>query len=155
MKSLKMFFFVTFSFFLLTFCDDSTNLIEEEVQVEISTEYLADQLGDENEDASSDELNYIDQYFQLNNEMWLITNCLGMEGETVNSETVKKYFLPQSKPYPSEENLRNENVGISIKTPLIGITVLQRTNSLIITKTYRSPGPNFASSDWTKLKIVK
>ncbi len=155
MKSFKMLCFIAFSLFLFTFCDDSTNPIEEEVQVEISTDYLADQLGDKNEDASSNELKFIDGYFQANNEMWLITNCLGREGETVNCDTVKKYFLPQSLPYSSEENLRKENIGISIKTPLIGITVLQRTNSLIISKTYRSPGPNFASLDWIKLKIVK
>lgn len=155
MKPLKIFILVISSAFLFTFCDNSTNPSEEEVEVEISKEYLADQLGDKNEEASENELVYVEDYFKTNSEMWLITDCMSQESESVNSDTVLKYFLPQSKPYSSEEKLRNENIGISIRTPWIGITVLQKTNSLFVTKTYRSPGPNFASVDWIKLKILR
>lgn len=155
MKILKTLGFIILSLVLLTFCDNSTDPNVEEVQVEVSQEYVADQLGDKNGVTSTEELNYIEEYFNSNDEMWLITTCMNSEGETVKSDYVKDHFSTNGKSYLSAENLRSENEGLSIKTPWIGITVLEKNNSMFITKTYRSPGPKFSEAEWVKIKIIK
>jgi len=136
-------------------CKNTTEPNDESVTVEISMDKLSDQLGDKDGTASSEEKQYVLYYFNSNDQMWVITNCMNAEGETVKSQVVRENFSIYSDAYSSEENFRKENQGISIRTQWIGITVIEKNNKIFVTKTFRSPGPNYASAEWEKLKIIK
>jgi hypothetical protein len=136
-------------------CKNTTEPNDESVTVEISMDKLSDQLGDKDGTASSEEKQYVLDYFNSNDQMWVITNCMNAEGETVKSQVVRENFSIYSDAYSSEENFRKENQGISIRTQWIGITVIEKNNKIFVTKTFRSPGPNYASAEWEKLKIIK
>jgi len=142
-------------FSLLAGCENSTAPETEGVQVPVSTDYLADQLGDKNGTASQEEINFLTDYFQSNSEMWVITNCMARSGNSVHADSVKKLFTVQSEPYESEKSLREKNKNLSIKTQWIGITVITGRNFYYITKIFRSPGSNFANAMWDALKIVR
>ena len=163
MQTIKISFLVIFSLFCMNSCKNSTetneptNEEEVVVDVEISKETLADELGDENGVASSYELDYIDEYFNTNEEMWLITgfNTQKVVNGRIKATEIKAYLLIWSRAYLSEMDLRNENIGRSIRTPWIGISVLVKNEGIFITRLFLSPGPNFASVEWQELKIIE
>ena len=155
MKISSIFLLLIFLSFFYYSCESTTESSDDTVIVELAKEKLADQLGDKNGSASTEELNYVEEYFNTYNQMWVITNCMNREGETVKVQEVLEKFLVHSSAYPSEEKLRNENQGLSIRTPWIGITVIEKNDKIFITKTFRSPGPDYASAEWKILKIIK
>ena len=163
MQTIKISYLLIFSLFCMNSCKNSseisepTNEEEVVVDVEISKETLADELGDENGAASANELDYIDEYFNTNEEMWLITgfNTQKVVNGRIKATEVKAYLLIWSRAYLSEMDLRNENIGRSIRTPWIGISVLEKKNGIFITRLFLSPGPHFASAEWQELKIIE
>jgi len=156
MRILIVVLFTFISIIWLISCENgSTDPSDEQVQVEISKEYLADEFGDQNGIASDLELEFVKEYFNIHGEMWLVTRCMKREGNTVKADTVKKYFKPMSIPYSSEEKLRSENIRSSIRTPLIGITIVTKSSDYEVTKTFRSPGPKYSEAEWVELKIIK
>jgi len=154
MKTSKLFLFLIFVIISFISCENNTES-EELVTVEISLEKLSDQLGDKDGTASVEELQFVEKYFQTNNEMWIITNCMNESNETVKADVVKNSFSIQSTPFSSEAKLRNENEGASIRTPFIGITLIEQNSVIEIVRTFRSHGANFASDSWDEIKIIK
>ncbi len=155
MKTIGLLVFVFSAPFLLVSCKNTVAPADENIQVEISSELLADQLGDKNGKASVSEMNFVEDFFNNHNEMWLLTNCICTECESVKSNMVKEKFFAQSQPFASTEELRNSFAGLSIKTPWVGVAKLGRRNSIFILKVYRAPGPNFSSSGWEEIRIVR
>ena len=155
MRTYLVSFFAAICFLVITSCSNSPEPNDASVNVQITKQTLADQLGDKNGTASTDELNYVDEYFSNHNKMWVITNCMNTEGSTITSNEVKSKFFVQSSGYPSQEILRDENQGLSIRAPWIGVAVLEKNNDLFITRTFRSPGPDFASVAWEEIRIIK
>ncbi len=84
-------------FSLLAGCENSTAPETEGVQVPVSTDYLADQLGDKNGTASQEEINFLTDYFQSNSEMWIITNCMARALRQFGSCRFRKKIVHRSK----------------------------------------------------------
>ncbi len=121
--------------------------------MEISTQFLAEQLGNKDGTASANELNSIEEFFNKHTEMWLMTNGICTDCESVKSDTLRERFLPTSEPFESEQKLRDAYAGLSLKIPWVGVSKLVRSNSIFILKFYRAPGPDFSNSVWEEIKI--
>lgn len=146
-------YFLSLIFLGFVACESITH--EKQIStIKISIEKLADQLGDKNGATTLEELNFINDFFDNSKQMWVITNCLCSDCKIILGNDVLSHFCTQGIAYNSEDDLRDTNEGISIKTPFIGIALIERKINLEITKIYRSPGANFSSSSWDEIEII-
>ena len=156
MLVLRLSFFLSLFLFVIS-CEKSTESIGDGAMIDINI--VADGFGDHNGSASLEELDFINDYFTSNKEAWTIgSNAAGdetYEVKTLPSEIVVKAFerVRPWGPYTSENNLRQELDGASIRTPLVGIYVLTRRSECFIIKFFRSPGPRVGEVDWEEFQI--
>ena len=157
MLVLRLSFFL--SLFLLVFgFEKSTEPIGEGTPIDITI--VADGFGDHNGSASESELGFINEYFNSNQQAWIIgAFAHGYENEdvhTIPSDIVVSAFKGISLigPYTSENDLRQELDGISFRTPFIGIYVLTRSSECLIIRFLRSPGPKVGEANWEEFQII-
>jgi hypothetical protein len=157
MLDLRLSFFLSL-FLLVLGCKISTEPIGEGIPIDINI--VADGFGDHNGSASSEELDFIIDYFHSNQKAWIIgQNAVGFETyevKSIPSDTVVKFFKRNRLigPYTSENNLRQELEGLSFLTPFVGIYVLTRHSECLIIRYFRSPGPTVSQAEWEEFKII-
>jgi len=157
MLVLRLSFFL-YLFFLVFGCEKSTEPIGEGAPIDINI--VADGFGDHNGSASESELEFIKEYFNSNQQAWLIgAFAHGYESEevhTIPSDIVVKVFkgIRLRGPYTSENDLRQNLDGISIRTPFVGIYVLTRSSQCLIIRFFRSPGPKVGEAEWEEFQIL-
>mgnify|MGYP006285864181 FL=1 len=124
-------------------------------KAKISIEQLADRFGDWNDEVSNEEVKYVQEYFNINGEAWIITSHLNNFEEAVHADTVSKRFLVLSEPYKSSSELKNAYKGIAIKTPVVGICKIINDQNYYIVELYSCPGASVYTSEWKRIVIVK
>ena len=158
MLLLRLSFFLAL-FIIVVGCKKSTEPIGEGTPIDINI--VADGFGDHNGDASEEELDFINDYFNSSQEAWTIgSNAAGYESEdvhTIPSDIVVKSFkgIRLWGPYTSENDLRQELNGISIRTPFVGIYVLTRRSQCCILRFFRAPGPKVGEANWDEFQIIQ
>jgi hypothetical protein len=125
--------------------------------VPLARELVGDVFGDHNGTASTDELRALDEYFELNVEAWCISSYGGISSTAVevSSEEARRCFSSlATRPYPSEQALRQAYAGINIRTPWVSIVVLRADGQVWLMSFFRSPGPRVGSTWWQPLAII-
>lgn len=117
---------------------------------------VADIFGNHDGVATPDELLALDDFFQANAEAWCVSSLSDQlrNSDEASADQAKACFLAiATRPYPSEQALRQAYKGINIKTPYVSIAVLQNNKQLHVTKFFRSPGPGVSSAHWDLLTV--
>jgi hypothetical protein len=123
---------------------------------------VADVFGNHDGVASSDELLALDDFFRTNGEAWCVSSLAeGLwNSNEASADQVKACFIAMAtRPYPSEQALRQAYAGINIRTPYVSIAVLHNNSFLNeniqfqLTKFFRSPGSGISSAHWDILTV--
>ena len=132
--------------------------IEIKVAVPVDKKIVADGFGDDDGIASEDELMYVEEYFNVNQEAWCLGGFpRGYWGQTqIPADIVINTFHANLKidgPYKSELALREAYEGLSIRTPYVGIYLLVLSNEEYKITRYFCSGPEVSEGDWTPMEI--
>lgn len=136
-------------------CDSPTESPSQPVPVD--KQVAADVFGDHDGTASTAEMLALDDFFGQNDEGWsisMLSQELWKSNEATTDQVRTCFVSMTTRPYPSEQALRQDYEGINIRTPFVSIIVLRNKDQLEITKFFRSPGPGISSARWEAL-IVK
>lgn len=145
-------------FFVIIGCEKSFDPIGEVNPIDINI--IADGFGDHDGSTSESELEFITEYFINHQQAWAIGSiAANYRDEIANSipaDTLIKTITRSALmgPYTSENNLRQELNGWSIRTPFVGVYVLTRNSQCCIIKFFRAPGPMISDQDWDELQIL-
>ncbi|MCK5454124.1 MAG: hypothetical protein KAJ16_07175 [Calditrichia bacterium] len=140
------------AFAFLIYCELSTEPLAKGVS--INREIVADCLGNHDRITTQSELDSLNHYFLINDEAWAVGSGLTRFGNKIPSDSLKKYFLISSPLFMNETELRDFHKGIGIRTPFVGIYVLESNKNIMVVKLFRAPGPNIYSGEWQKLQII-
>ncbi|MEA3391818.1 MAG: hypothetical protein U9Q91_02440 [Candidatus Marinimicrobia bacterium] len=120
--------------------------------IDINT--FADEFGDENGAASTDELAALSEYFQENNKAYFLAGSLNEYIVPLNSNELQSDFFMNSQLYPSETDMRNDFEGEAIRTPWVAIYVAAlNSDEIVITHIYRAPGPHIFDGSWERVEV--
>ena len=150
--------FILSLFLVIIGCEKSFDPIGEVTPIDINI--VADRFGDHDGSTSESELEFISEYFTNHQQAWAIGSIAAKyRDENVKSipaDTVIKTlsYSALTGPYTSENDLRDELGGWSIRTPYVGIYVLTRNHQCCIIKFFRAPGPKIGEADWDELEII-
>ena len=114
---------------------------------------FADKLGNDNGIATEEELEVVDSFFQSNSKAYFLGGSFSSYEEPLNIETVQSNFIITSSLYGSEDDLRNAFEGIGIRTPLVGVYIVEYDSEITITHIYRAPGPNVSDGKWERVEV--
>ncbi|MBN2000233.1 hypothetical protein JW935_21970 [candidate division KSB1 bacterium] len=126
--------------------------------IDINT--VADGFGDFDGKTSESELEFISKYFANHQQAWAIGSIPAKykngKAKLIPAETVKNTlgYSALVGPYTSEKNLRQELAGFSIRTPFVGIYVLDRNRQCCLIRFFRAPGPQIGTADWDELVLL-
>jgi len=152
---LKSGFGILIVMFFIT-CDSSDS--GEDSAISFDRETFADMIGNGDGITSAQELTELNEYFGSHTEAWCITNCPSnywIESQITSEAARQAIRKLQSEPYPSEQALRMDNLGESIRTPFITISVFISDSQITLLKIYRASGPGFSNEEWTLLTVVQ
>src|SRR4030042_622916 len=140
--SIKLFksliFISTFNFFIN--CETSIEPITEGVP--INRKIVADCLGDHDGITTQTELETLDQYLLANNEAWAVGSGLTRFGNKISSDSLRGCFLIWAPLFRNETELRDYYKNVGIRTPFVGIYILESNKHILVIKIFRAPGPN-------------
>ena len=128
----------------------------------LDRQVVADVFGNHDGVTSSDELQALDNFFEANTEAWCVSSLSEQlwNSDEASADKVKACFVAMAtRPYPSEQALRQAYEGINIRTPYVSIVVLHNNNfvneniQFQVTKFFRSPGPGISSAHWDVLTV--
>jgi hypothetical protein len=152
----KLFIFVSlfiFSSTLLINCKSSTELIAKGVSID--RKIVTDCLGDHDGITTQTELDSLNHYFLFNEKAWAVGLGLTRFGDYIPSDSLRERFLILGPLFKNETELRNFYKGVVIKTPFVGIYVLESNKDIMVVKLFRAPGPNIYSGIWQEVKIKR
>jgi len=139
-------------------CKSTSSPLELSTGVPLDRNIVADKFGNDDSAASMEELQAVADYFALNDTAWCAQTCLPevWTSTSISAEQVRASFMLRTRPYPSEQALRNAFRGKIIETPWVSVMALQQTNNEVrAIACSRSPGPTFADAIWVRLKIIE
>lgn len=141
-----------FSIILMINCKLSTESTAQGVSID--RKIVADCLGDHNGITTQTELDSLNDYFLINDKGWAVGSGLTRFGNQIPSDSLQKHFLIYGPLFVNETELRNSYKDISIRTPFVGIYVLESNTNIIVVNLFKAPGPNIYSAEWQELQII-
>ena len=147
---LLIIFITTFTLFIN--CETSTEPVTEGLPV--NRKLVADCLGDHDGITTSTELETLNQYFVSNEEAWVVGSGLNQFEDEIPSDILQKNFLIDPPLFRNETELREHYKDVNIRTPFVGIYVLESHKQILVIKIFRAPGPNISNSVWKELQII-
>lgn len=154
-KKMNKYLFISitliFVFDLFINCKTSTEPVTGGVS--INKEIVADYLGDHNGITTETELETLNQYFSKNDKAWVVGSGFNRLENEIHSDTLIKYFSIQSPLFKSKTELKDHYKNKNIRTPFVGIYVMESNRQIIFRKIFRAPGPNIYSSVWQEVQI--
>ncbi len=133
-------------------CEKSVESQESTV-VTIDKISVADMLGNNDGNTTDEEIAKLDSFYNINNTGYAVGGGYNNYGNSIPADTVKKYFHVYSPLCKNEIELRNAYKGIAIKTPYVGIFVMNSNTGIKIIKLFRASGPNVCNGAWEEIKI--
>jgi len=130
--------------------------IQEDTPIEISEEFLADRIGNNDGSVSIEELNHVKSHFSEYREGWFtgIFKLINVSDPNLTAETVLEYFHAFTELSPNESSLREQYGMGGPKTPVI-IYKIVYNNRYFITECYTCSGSMVYDGEWTKINIVQ
>ncbi|MCK5816960.1 MAG: hypothetical protein KAH15_03055 [Candidatus Marinimicrobia bacterium] len=137
--------------FMLISCLDQESVYHS-FAIDMNT--FADELGDKDGTASTNEITTVTEYFQENNRAYFLVGSLNEYTVSLNSGELQSDFFINSQLYPSETDMRNDFEEEAIRTPWVAIYVAEiNSDEIVITHIYRAPGPNVFEGDWERVEV--
>jgi hypothetical protein len=133
-------------------CESSTEPLAKGVSID--REIVADCTGNHDGITTQTELDSLNQYFLINDKGWAVGSGLTRFGDKIPPDSLRDHFLIWGPLFINETELRDFHKGIGIRTPFVGIYVLESNKNIMVVKLFRAPGPNVYSGDWQELQII-
>jgi hypothetical protein len=132
-------------------CESSTEPIAKGVSID--RKIVADCLGEHDGITTQAELETLNQFFSINDKAWAVGSGFNRPGNEIPSDTLQKHFLIFPPLFRNEIELRDNYKGVVIKTPFVGIYVLESNKDIMVVKLFIAPGPNVYSGVWQEVQI--
>ena len=143
--------FVSFSSIIIN-CETSTEPLAKGVSID--RKIVADCIGNHDGITSQAELDSLYHYFHINDKGWAVGAGLTRYVDKIPPDSLIDHFLIWGPLFINETELRDFHKGIGIRTPFVGIYVLESNKNIMVVKFYRAPGPNVYSGEWQELQII-